>query len=122
MRVDGILIAGFYPVDLACTKWVIRRIASLNSLLEQRGGICIDDDGGPGFLVEDLLTDVHGVVGKVLWGNCLVSEVRFGRCEPLLCGLPNERTYLRGHVRIWCHAVEVNHKDGEGRYILVDVG
>lgn len=122
MRVDGILIASFYPDNLACTKRVIRRIASFDCLLEQRGGICVDDDCSPGFLVENFLTDIHGVVGEVLWRNCFVSKVRFGGRQPLLCGLHNERTYLGNHGRIWCHAVEVNHKDGEGRYILIDVG
>lgn len=122
MRVYGIFVAGFYPDNLACTKRIIRRIASFNCSLEQRGGICVDDDCSPGFLVEDFLTDVHRVVGEVLPRNCFVPEVRFGRRQPLLRGLHNEGTYLGNHGRVRCHAVEVGHEDGEGRYILVDVG
>lgn len=57
-----VLVAGFDPDLLACAEGVVACVSLLDGLLEEGGGVCVDDYCGPCFEVVDGLMDFHWVV------------------------------------------------------------
>lgn len=61
----GVLVAGLNPDLLTSAERIVAGVPLLNGLLEEGRSIGIDDDGGPGFPVEDGLANLHRVIIEV---------------------------------------------------------
>ena len=122
VRRDGVLVAGFDVDDLAGSERVVRGVARLHGLLEERGGVGVDHDCGPGLVVEHGSADRHRVVVEGRGWKGAVSEVRRRISHYSLRCLRDHRPYQRSHASIWCLlAIEIHHVDNQRGQVGLDV-
>lgn len=113
----GRLIARGLVYNLARAEGIEGGITELDGLAQERGGVGVDDDGGPGFPVVDGAPDGQGVVVEGGGGNGDEAEMRLAvrgydgfRC--LRDHGPDERRGL---------GLEVDYVDDEGIEVVFHI-